>query len=250
MISTKQTILHDPSSGQHGNCLSAVLASLLHLPIETVPVFSDPDHWVKDLNVWLRPHGLAYLSFPDPTFNLTLSNFGIKGLMHEIGGMSTRWKDVGHSCVAEDGQVVFDPHPSNDGLNAGIESSGILVALEPWKWARIFEIDELRSQLELARMKSYLVSISEIAVERDALQAKFDNEMRRYGELFAKYHEVCVDSAKFTKIKGEAKVLRDLLCETTDVIDTLIDDDDDSEGTGLLAALKARCISAIAGVSA
>ena len=131
----KQTILHDPSNGQHGNCLSAVLASLLHLPIETVPVFSDTDHWLKDLNAWLRPHGLAYLSFPDPAFNLTLSNFGIIGLHHEIGGMSTRWKDVGHSCVAEDGLVMFDPHPSNDGLNAGVESSGIFVALEPWKWA-------------------------------------------------------------------------------------------------------------------
>ena len=33
------------------------------------------------------------------------------------------------------------------------------------------EIDELRETLELARMKTYLVSISEIAAERDALKA-------------------------------------------------------------------------------
>ena len=38
MIPTTQTILHDPDNGKIGNCLSAVLASLLHLPIELVPL--------------------------------------------------------------------------------------------------------------------------------------------------------------------------------------------------------------------
>ena len=61
MKPTKQTILHDPAKGLHGNCLSAVLASLLHLPIEDVPLFITPETWVKDLNAWLRPFGLAYL---------------------------------------------------------------------------------------------------------------------------------------------------------------------------------------------
>ena len=36
----KQTIEHDPESGNWGNCFSAVLASLLDIPIEDVPVFS------------------------------------------------------------------------------------------------------------------------------------------------------------------------------------------------------------------
>ena len=31
----KQTIEHDPESGNWGNCFSAVLASLLDIPIET-----------------------------------------------------------------------------------------------------------------------------------------------------------------------------------------------------------------------
>lgn len=56
MKPTKQTVLHDPANGKHGNCLSAVLASLLHLPIEDVPVFSEPHpKWQQDLNEWLRP---------------------------------------------------------------------------------------------------------------------------------------------------------------------------------------------------
>lgn len=133
MIPTKQTVLHDPANGLHGNCLSAVLASLLHIPIDTVPTFSDPARWLKDLNIWLRPRGLAYLTFPIKSFDETLAIFGIEGLHHEIGGMTKRFTDVGHSCVAQDGNVVFDPHPSDDGLNMGIESSGVFIALRPWE---------------------------------------------------------------------------------------------------------------------
>lgn len=136
MIPTTQTILHDPANGKHGNCLSAVLASLLHLPIEDIPVFSDPGHWLKDLNAWLRPHGLAYLSFPDKGFNETLVDFGITGLHHEIAGMTTRFADVAHACVAEDGRVVFDPHPSADGLNAGVDAHGVFIALQPWRMVK------------------------------------------------------------------------------------------------------------------
>ncbi len=44
MKPTKQTVLHDPANGKHGNCLSAVLASLLHLPIEAM-IFSS--QWVN-----------------------------------------------------------------------------------------------------------------------------------------------------------------------------------------------------------
>jgi hypothetical protein len=131
----KQTKLHDPANGVHGNCLSAVLSALLHIPIDAVPTFSDTDHWLKDLNAWLRQYGLAFLSFPAAGFQETLAAFGIKGLHHEIGGMTQRFTDVGHSCVAKDGQLVFDPHPSNDGLNASIDTHGVFIALRPWEVA-------------------------------------------------------------------------------------------------------------------
>lgn len=136
MIPITQTVLHDPASGLHGNCLSAVLASLLHLPIESIPVFSDPDRWLKDLNAWLRQHGLAYLWFQDKEFSRILEEFGIEGLHHEISGKTTRFSDYSHACVAEDGRLVFDPHPSRDGLNAGVEGCGVFIALEPWKWSK------------------------------------------------------------------------------------------------------------------
>ena len=49
----KQTIEHDPEKGNCGNCFSAVLASLLDIPIEDVPVFSG-EGWLLRVNEFLR----------------------------------------------------------------------------------------------------------------------------------------------------------------------------------------------------
>ena len=132
MNPVKQTVLHDPEKGKHGNCLSAVLASLLHLPIEDVPVFSAPyPEWQNQLNEWLRPFGLAYIQVGD--FAKWCNDFGIRGCHHELGGSSPRNTDISHACVGVDGDLVFDPHPDNSGL-ANIEASGIFIALEPWRY--------------------------------------------------------------------------------------------------------------------
>jgi hypothetical protein len=128
MIPTKQTALHDPVNGQHGNCLSAVLASLLHLPIAEVPLFATPGTWVKDLNAWLRPRGLAYCMVADFEYDA----YGIEGLWHEVSGNTHRGNDVSHACVAKDGNVVFDPHPDDAGL-VKINCHGVFLALEPWR---------------------------------------------------------------------------------------------------------------------
>ena len=133
MIPIKQTILHDPANGQYGNCLSAVLASLLHLPIETIPVFSDPERWEPDLNEWLRPYGLAYvpLAVPDGWF----SSRNIVGCYHEICGPTLRSADVLHAMVGIDGVPVHDPHPDNTGITK-VDSIGVFIALMPWAFAQ------------------------------------------------------------------------------------------------------------------
>lgn len=133
MIPVTQTVLHDPANGLHGNCLSAVLASLLHLAIEDIPVFSDADRWVKELNAWLRPYGLAYLSFSAEGLPQLFADFGISGLHHGIAGVSPRFTDAHHACVAKDGVLVFDPHPSRAGLGS-LDSCGVFIVLEPWLW--------------------------------------------------------------------------------------------------------------------
>ena len=131
MIPTKQTVLHDPENGKIGNCLSAVLASLLHLPIEEVPVFADAATWRKDLNTWLKQYGLAYVMLAKDGF---LADYGIEGVWHEISGDSPRRHDVMHACVAKDGEVVFDPHPDDSGLVVATLQA-FFISLEPWKTA-------------------------------------------------------------------------------------------------------------------
>lgn len=130
MKPTTQTILHDPENGQHGNCFSAVLASLLHLPIGSIPVFSDSEDWRKEVNDFLRPYGMAYMIVSD--FNTYCEENGISGCHHEIAGFTKRSADVWHACVAADGQLIFDPHPSRSGLTATM-AHGVFIALHPWR---------------------------------------------------------------------------------------------------------------------
>ena len=130
MIPTKQTVLHDPDNGKHGNCFSAILASLLHLSISEVPLFTDPSTWINDLNSWLRQYGLAYLMIDD--FDCHITAYGFEGMWHEISGNTDRSSEVLHACVAKDGKLIFDPHPDNTGLSK-TTSYGIFIALEPWR---------------------------------------------------------------------------------------------------------------------
>lgn len=132
MIPTKQTTLHDPANGKHGDCMSAVIASLLHLPIEQVPLFINPGTWVRDLNAFLRPYGLAYLTIEDA--RNWLEQAGIEGCYHEVGGATQRSSEVMHACVGVDGIPLFDPHPDNTGLTT-VVASGLFIALRPWEVA-------------------------------------------------------------------------------------------------------------------
>jgi hypothetical protein len=62
---------------------------------------------------------------------------------------------------------------------------------------------------------------------------------------------VPVPQSELQRLRGEAKVLRALLRETTEVVATLIDDDaTDGESACQLASLKDQCLAAIRGVPA
>jgi hypothetical protein len=131
MKPVKQTLLHAPERGDHGNCMSAVLASLLHVDIERVPVFSHPEHWQRQLNGWLRPFGLAYIQIEGGAEYV--SRTGIEGLWHEACGTTQRSSETLHAVVARDGVPLFDPHPDNTGIH-GAQAAGLFVVLEPWRW--------------------------------------------------------------------------------------------------------------------
>lgn len=129
MLNQNQTQLHDPANGVTGNCMSAVIANLLHLPIENVPIFYGED-WLIQLNKWLKPFGLGYLVVESDMFKF--SDFGIRGCYHDVAGTTNRFEGVYHATIGIDGEVVFDPHPSKTGLTE-VREFGIFIMLKPWE---------------------------------------------------------------------------------------------------------------------
>lgn len=133
MTPVHQTRFYEPDAPpdqQRGNCLTAVVASLLDLPIEAVPNFvqddvdhsnDDPDwNWWTRLHRFIREHGheMRYLRpvdsptcpegspFPDPE----------PGEFYAVVGISPRDPAIHHIVIHRDGQMVHDPHPDGTGL--------------------------------------------------------------------------------------------------------------------------------------
>lgn len=115
-----QTILADAEQmerGVYGNCLQAAVASVLAVPLDAVPHFSAFLWWTGALELWARgfrkggsTSGLVARTAP------VGSPDDIPLFRHVLSGMSPR--GVQHSVVAEEGQVIWDPHPSRAGLVA------------------------------------------------------------------------------------------------------------------------------------
>lgn len=128
-----QQHLHKPAEGSFGDCMRAVVATMLELPAEAVPHFLadgnlDSFEFHRRVNAFLRPRNLAYL----PVADLTdfLEEWGIKGLHHDASGDTER--GTYHACAAIDGKVVHDPHPSRAGL-LKVNEFGVFLVLDPSK---------------------------------------------------------------------------------------------------------------------
>jgi hypothetical protein len=116
MTAQKQTRLSDPEHPKKGNCFTACLASILDMPIEQVPNFIDfGQDWFEPFYKFLREHGFEYHGLRHGTDALTYEP-GIDGY-YIVGGKSHReFAMSGHAVVFRHGKMIFDPHPSNDGL--------------------------------------------------------------------------------------------------------------------------------------
>lgn len=101
-----QSILHDPANESvFGNCLQACVASVMKLPINAVPHFSQFLWWPMALELWLRGHDLTGKGERTST---------IPDRLCIVGGQSPR--GVAHVVVGYGGEIVWDPHPSREGL--------------------------------------------------------------------------------------------------------------------------------------
>jgi hypothetical protein len=115
MTPVDQEFLHKPEAGQHGDCMRAVIASLLDLPISDVPHFAQVDA-DGGKNFWLhlaefcRAHGYAFASFKGGFV------WAEDAIYHGITGPSPRIPGGYHAVVGCNGRIVHDPHPSKAGL--------------------------------------------------------------------------------------------------------------------------------------
>lgn len=117
----KQTKISSEDGTIHGNCFRACIASILEIDIDSIPAFEDMGtEWhmpfFKFLNENnLETDGTRYKHID--SFEFDLINYeGIYGYIIVNGKSPRTYVTRGHSVVYKNGQMVHDPHPSNDGL--------------------------------------------------------------------------------------------------------------------------------------
>lgn len=104
MIPVNQTKLHNPEKGINGNCFRACIASILEVDIDSLPIFEDYfDLWPDVFVAWCNANRIDFCFTANPPNGYSI-----------ITGTSIR--GVLHCCIAFDGVVVHDPHPSKVGL--------------------------------------------------------------------------------------------------------------------------------------
>lgn len=103
-----------PSEEQRGNCLQAVIASLLDLPLDEVPHFVKEHvdsggqlHWWDQMWKWLAARGWAIHA-------AGLDTHRTENLM--ASGPSPRGNGIHHVVIYRDGEMVHDPHPDRSGI--------------------------------------------------------------------------------------------------------------------------------------
>lgn len=116
MTPIDMTIMHDPPAA-HGDCFRCVIASILEMHPQDVPHFSalatDSAEERRLVREWLAPRGLAYFEIEWEVGALKNWRKDLS-FHHVISGVTVR--GTRHACVGFAGEVVFDPHPSRDGL--------------------------------------------------------------------------------------------------------------------------------------
>lgn len=112
MTPTRQTIFVKDHPKGRGNCQSAAMASVLDLPLnEVIDTTSDEvreaGFW-PPIHDWLKVRGLKMVHVePDDPCLLGRYSIGV--------GPSPRGPFF-HAIVCKNGRMVFDPHPSDDGV--------------------------------------------------------------------------------------------------------------------------------------
>ncbi len=133
IFNTQTKVVVKNSKGEmvvRGNCFAACIASYLDLPITEVPNVEvlfhvDETYWLEVMLKFLESKG--YLLVTDDRFKIFHLDkveadhaivqewvHACKDRYYFVTGNSIR--GVKHMCIYRNGELLFDPHPSRDGL--------------------------------------------------------------------------------------------------------------------------------------
>jgi hypothetical protein len=105
-VQKNRFFIDQTKTGKNGNCLSACIASILNIPITEAWSLDDvPDDkdWFDDLHTWSQGRGYnCFVREKSKEFCIAIG--------------STDRGDIPHAVLAENGKVIFDPHPKKTGL--------------------------------------------------------------------------------------------------------------------------------------
>lgn len=120
--------------GRLGNCFAACVASILEVPIDSLPNhFSDgeaPDRWLDLWVDFLRPYGLGII-YADEMFSRQPQGYAIA----EMAVQDHPWN---HAVVCLDGAVIHDP------LGAGYKFERVV------RWYVFTALDASRQEIAVA----------------------------------------------------------------------------------------------------
>lgn len=112
----KQTKIHNPKEGIRGNCMIACFANVLGLKIEQCPRIEElfdctkpQGFWYDVLLLWLNKHGFK-LGASSMMEDMPLDTYIF------VAGESPRDSSISHQVIYLNGELEFDPHPSNQGI--------------------------------------------------------------------------------------------------------------------------------------
>lgn len=112
-------------TGPNGNCFAACLASILDIPLRSIPDFGGDREFLGNIAEFLKPRGLLYVQVP-PDDVVLKTMFSTGETLHTIEGRSPRGGQ--HAVVGCNGRMIHDPHPQ-DGTGRGlvtVECFGLL----------------------------------------------------------------------------------------------------------------------------
>ena len=111
MIKVYQTLTVE--NDQQGNCMNAVIASILEMPLRNVAQIlpKDKGDWTARWRVWLAEHGyrLSLFNKNNPPKGYSIVSVYTDRVYPE-GHLKAGIK-ISHSCVAFNGIIVHDPYP-------------------------------------------------------------------------------------------------------------------------------------------